>query len=141
MTEEELLRVIEQAAQEGVTELDLSSKRLKVLLPEIGRLTQLKKLILGKYMGDLFGSARNNLSALPAQIGQLRQLEELQVVSNQLSTLPGEIGQLTPLRSLHLIENQLSTLPREIGQPTSRRRHQRTGQNPKHLCTLTISHP
>ncbi|MFB2882211.1 hypothetical protein [Floridanema aerugineum] len=49
MTEEELLGVIEQAAREGWTELDLSGKDLTVLPREIGKLTQLKKLILGKY--------------------------------------------------------------------------------------------
>ena len=99
MTDEELLRVIEQAASEGWTELDLSGNDLTALPPEIGTLTQLKKLILGKYRyddeGDIVGTIGNKLSALPAQIGQLNQLEELQVVDNQLSALPGEIGQLT----------------------------------------------
>ena len=46
MKEEELLWVIEEAAREGVTELDLSGKNLTVLPPEIGKLTQLKKLNL-----------------------------------------------------------------------------------------------
>ncbi len=123
MTEEELLRVIEQAAREGWTELDLSGNNLTALPPEIGTLTQLKKLILGKYRyddeGNYRGTIGNNLSALPAQIGQLRQLEELQVVANQLSALPGEIGQLTSLQSLDLRGNQLSALPGEIGQLTS----------------------
>ncbi|BAZ65714.1 MAG: hypothetical protein KME28_10810 [Pelatocladus maniniholoensis HA4357-MV3] len=46
MSEEELLQVIEQAATEGVSELDLSGRNLTTLPPEIGKLTQLKKLIL-----------------------------------------------------------------------------------------------
>jgi Leucine-rich repeat (LRR) protein len=87
MTEEELLRVIEQAAQEGATELDLSGNNLTALPPEIGKLTQLKKLILGKYrydhQGDIVGTIGNNLSALPPEIGQLNQLEELQVFENR----------------------------------------------------------
>ncbi|MEH2274038.1 MAG: hypothetical protein V7K40_04295 [Nostoc sp.] len=46
MTEAELLEVIEQAAKEGVTELNLFGKKLTALPPEIGKLTQLKKLSL-----------------------------------------------------------------------------------------------
>ncbi len=65
MTEEELLRVIEQARSEGVTELDLSGNDLTALPPEIGRLTQLKKLILGTIRrndeGGYIGTFGNNL--------------------------------------------------------------------------------
>ncbi len=125
MTEEELLRVIEQAASEGWTELDLSGNDLTALPPAIRRLTQLKKLILGKYRYDDEGrridAIGNKLSALPAEIGQLNQLEELQVVDNRLSALPGEIVQLTSLQSLDLSRNQLSALPAEIRQLTSLR--------------------
>jgi Leucine-rich repeat (LRR) protein len=128
MTEEELLRVIEQAAQEGATELDLSGNDLTALPPAIGRLTQLKKLILGKsqyddegYIVSTISTIGNNLSALPAEIGRLNHLEELQVVANRLSSLPREIGQLSQLQSLHLFGNQLSSLPPEIGQFTQLR--------------------
>ncbi|MBD2127250.1 leucine-rich repeat domain-containing protein [Microcoleus sp. ZQ-A2] len=125
MTEEELLRVIEQAASEGWTELDLSGNNLTALPPEIGKLTQLKKLILGKYRyndeGDIVDTIGNHLSALPAEIAQLKQLEELLVVGNRLSALPAEIGQLTSLQSLNLNGNQLSALPAEIGQLTNLR--------------------
>jgi internalin A len=46
MTEKELLQVIEQAATEGVTELDLSGNELTALPPEIGKLTHLQSLYL-----------------------------------------------------------------------------------------------
>ncbi|MEL6353115.1 MAG: hypothetical protein AAFR58_15380, partial [Cyanobacteria bacterium J06627_28] len=49
MTQDELLALIDQAAEEGWTELDLSGKGLTMLPPEIGKLTQLEKLILGKW--------------------------------------------------------------------------------------------
>ena len=38
---------------------------------------------------------------------------------NQLTSLPAEIGQLTSLTWLHLSDNQLTSLPAEIGQLTS----------------------
>ena len=49
MTEEELLQVIAQAVTEEARELDLSGNELTALPPEIGKLTQLKKMILGTY--------------------------------------------------------------------------------------------
>ena len=102
MSEEELLQVLEQAA---VTELDLSGKELTALPPEIGKLTQLKKLILGKDEYDDKGlyirTVGNKLISLPPEIGLLTQLEELQIVGNQLTSLPVEIGQLTNLQTLN----------------------------------------
>ena len=41
MTEQELLQIIDQAAKEGWTELNLSDKGLTVLPPEIGQLAKL----------------------------------------------------------------------------------------------------
>ena len=123
MTEEELLEEIEKAATEELTELDLSGKELTALPAEIGKLTQLKKLILGKYKyhekGHVVGYIGNKLSELPKEIGLLNQLEELQIVDNQLSSLPAEIVQLTNLQTLHLDNNQLSSLPAEIVQLTN----------------------
>ncbi len=120
MTEEELLKVIEQAATEEATELDLSGQELTALPPEIGNLTQLKKLILGKYEydedGNIVDTIGNKLSYLPKEIGLLNQLEEFQIVTNQLSSLPAEIGELRNLQSLNLNSNQLSSLPAEIGE-------------------------
>lgn len=117
MTEKELLQEIEQAAVEGATKLDLSGNELTALPAEIGKLTQLKKLILGKYKYKEYGEViGNNLSYLPKEIGLLNQLEELQIVGNKLSSIPAEIGQLVNLQSLDLRENQLSSIPPEIGQ-------------------------
>ncbi|BAZ49074.1 Miro domain-containing protein [Nostoc sp. NIES-4103] len=46
MTNQELLEIIEQAAKNKVTKLDLSSKGLKMLPAEIGQLTNLSQLYL-----------------------------------------------------------------------------------------------
>jgi Leucine-rich repeat (LRR) protein len=109
MTEEELLRVIEQAASEAWTELDLSGNNLTALPPEIGQLTSLLTLNL----------IDNQLSSLPPEIGQLTSLQSLNLWDNQVSSLPPEIGQLTSLQWLDLSFNQVSSLPPEIGQLTS----------------------
>ncbi|MDZ7952623.1 COR domain-containing protein [Nostoc sp. DedQUE09] len=109
MTNEELLQIIEQAARDKVTELDLSGKGLTTLPEEIGQLTNLRSLDLGW----------NQLSSLPAEIGQLTNLQMLNLPSNQLSSLPKEIIQLTNLQKLYLFSNQLSSLPKEIIQLTN----------------------
>ena len=57
----------------------------------------------------------NQLSSLPAEIGQLTNLQTLYLNDNQLSSLPAEFGQLTNLQALDLRSNQLSSLPAEFG--------------------------
>ena len=56
---------------------------------------------------------------VPAEIGQLTSLEELNLGYNQLTSVPAEIGQLTSLRELVLYDNQLTSLPAEIGRLAS----------------------
>jgi len=48
MTREEAVRRIHRAAEEKLTKLDLSGLGLEELPPEIGKCTQLEKLVLGK---------------------------------------------------------------------------------------------
>ena len=60
----------------------------------------------------------NRLTSLPAEIWQLTSLTELVLDGNQLTSLPAEIGQLTSLERLTLGNNQLTSLPAEIGQLT-----------------------
>jgi internalin A len=134
MTEEELLRVIEQAAQEGATKFDLSGMGLTVLPPEIGQLNSLRMLNLSRNQlstlpGEInqltnlqtFNLSNNQLSSLSPEIVQLITLQSLNLSFNQLSTLPGEIGQLTNLQTFNLSNNQLSSLPPKIVQLTSLR--------------------
>ena len=109
MTNEELLRTIEQAEAEGWTELDLSDRGLTELPAAIGRLMRLESL-------DLSG---NELMELPPEFGQLTNLLELDLRTNQLTQLPPEFGQLINLSQLSLSNNQLTQLPPEFGQLVS----------------------
>ena len=55
--------------------------------------------------------SHTNISSLPAEIGNLINLQELCLSYNQLSLLPAEIGNLINLKELLLNHNQLSLLP------------------------------
>ena len=57
----------------------------------------------------------NNLTELPAEIGDLKELWELRVSNNQLVCLPTSIQKLNRLVWLHLDGNNLTELPAEIG--------------------------
>ena len=56
------------------------------------------------------------ISELPDEIGQLTDLQTLDLSRNQLTSLPEAIGQLTNLRILSLEFNKLTSLPESIGQ-------------------------
>ena len=91
---------------------------------EVGRLSALTVLDLGysrlaTLTMEQFYIYRNRLTSLPAEIGQLTALRELNLEGNPLTSVPAEIGQLTSLRELNLNGNELTSLPAEIGQLTS----------------------
>ena len=108
MTQEELLKIIEQARVEKRSALHLQNAGLTTLPAEIGQLKGLTELNL----------SRNGLTTLPAEIGQLKGLTELDLSGNGLATLPAEIGQLKGLTKLYLSGNGLTTLPAELGKVT-----------------------
>jgi internalin A len=124
MTNDELLTLIDQAAREGWTELDLRDQEISELPPEIGLLTGLQKLSIGCKNDKRDVSAnvlarRNPLKALPLEITRLTQLRELDLGWNRLTVVPPGIVQLTSLTSLGLGGNQLTAVPPEIGQLTA----------------------
>ena len=106
MKKDKVLRVIEEAARNEQTKLEISMNQLKTLPAEIGKLANLTTLDL----------SYNELKRLPAEIGKLANLTTLDLSINELKRLPAEIGKLTNLTLLDLSENQLKTLPAEIAE-------------------------
>ncbi|MEG3906564.1 COR domain-containing protein [Microcoleus sp. w2-18bC1] len=138
MTREELLQLIDKAADEGQTELDLAGLGLEELPPEIGKCTQLETLVLGKWeeggkrVGNkltefpdavlqltnlkILSIANNQITSIPDAIGQLSNLTELDLSHNQITSIPEAIVQLSNLTELDLSGNQITSIPEDIGQ-------------------------
>jgi Leucine-rich repeat (LRR) protein/GTPase SAR1 family protein len=109
MEAQELLRLIDRAAEEQWKELDLAGMNLTVLPLEIGNLTSLTSLDLRS----------NKIAELPQTIGNLTSLTSLDLRSNQIAIIPEAIGNLTSLTSLDLNSNQIAIIPEAIGNLTS----------------------
>jgi Leucine-rich repeat (LRR) protein len=111
MTRDELLALIDQVAAAGWTELDLAGQGLTELPPEIGKLTQLKSLVLGKFAKEKSEWIGNQLTALPEAIVQLQSLQQLHLGANQISAIPESLAQLQSLQELDLGHNKISVIP------------------------------
>ncbi|XP_009945719.1 PREDICTED: leucine-rich repeat and calponin homology domain-containing protein 1, partial [Leptosomus discolor] len=61
-------------------------------------------------------ASNNKLGSLPEEIGQLKQLMELDVSCNEITALPQQIGQLRSLKELNVRRNYLEVLPQELVQ-------------------------
>src|SRR4028118_1056085 len=95
MTREEAVRRIDQAAEEKLTELDLSGLDLEELPPEIGKCTQLETLLLGKWEKEKRKLVGNKLTEFPDAVLQLTNLKILNLSRNQITAIPEAIGQLS----------------------------------------------
>lgn len=104
MTNEELLRIIQNANRSNKTKLWLFSCDITSLPSEIGCLSNLQELYLDK----------NNISILPTAIGQLSSLKHLELHTNKIKILPREISGLVNLETLVLAYNEITSLPSEI---------------------------
>ncbi|KFR12961.1 Leucine-rich repeat-containing protein 40, partial [Opisthocomus hoazin] len=92
--------------QTDLTKLVLASNKLRGLSEDIGLLPALAVL-------DVHD---NQLTSLPAALGQLENLQKLDVSHNKLTSVPEEVMRLSRLKSLLLHHNELSHLPDGFGQ-------------------------
>ncbi|XP_056354600.1 DISP complex protein LRCH3 isoform X15 [Oenanthe melanoleuca] len=90
---------------QSLTFLNISRNQLSTLPVHLCRLP-LKVLI----------ASNNKLVSIPEEIGQLRQLTELDVSCNEIQTIPPQIGNLESLRDLNVRRNNLVRLPEEIAE-------------------------
>ncbi|MGK7911714.1 MAG: leucine-rich repeat domain-containing protein, partial [Synechococcus sp.] len=87
---DELLSIIERAAEEGWERLDLSGRGITELPRAIGNCQNLTMLRLNF----------NQLTEVPAKLGNLQSLTLLRLDSNQLTEVPAELGNLQSLTLL-----------------------------------------
>lgn len=96
-----------------VIEICLPSNGLTGALPdEIGNLEALNNLTIGRTSNQLIG---NQITALPVSIGNLKELETLDLGYNGLTSLPPSIGNLSSLVLLDLSFNRIDYLPISFG--------------------------
>lgn len=112
MTQQELKNLLARAAAEEWTELDLRDQQLTTLPPEIGELTSLRVLNLGRRG---WNSRGNHLTILPPELSKLTNLNIVDLSNNRLTAIAPEIELLTGIKMLNLSNNWLTTVPPEIG--------------------------
>jgi len=117
MTREEAVRRIHRAAEEKLTQLDLSGLGLEELPPEIGKCTQLETLLLGgKFDEEEEELLGNKLTEFPDAVLQLTNLKILNLDNNQITEIPEVSGKLSNLTELSLSDNQITEIPDAIVQ-------------------------
>lgn len=100
-----ITRISLNEAHYNLAVLNLSKAKLTVLSEKmLDKIPMVEKLVLDK----------NHLVTLPPQIGSLKKLISLSIVSNNLSALPAEIGLLQELQTLDLHGNNLKSLPEDV---------------------------
>ncbi|MCC3593462.1 leucine-rich repeat domain-containing protein [Microcoleus sp. PH2017_28_MFU_U_A] len=135
MTREELLQLIDKAADEGWKILDLRGLELEELPDVIAQLSNLTLLDLSynritkipdaiSQLSNLTGLdlSFNQITEIPDAIAQLSNLTELDLGGNQITKIPDAISQLSNLTELELTSNQIAEIPDAISQ----------------LCNLTL---
>ncbi len=93
-------------------------------------LSQFPKEVLNKTDTVILDVSNNNLTgAIPAEIHNLVNLEELNLSNNQMTGIPAEVGQLKHLKVLNYANNKITGLPLELGNLTQLRVLDLSGNN------------
>ncbi len=90
--------------------LDLSGQQLKKVPDYVFELENLKELDISN--NQITGN-------LPAEIGNLKNLQILKANNNLMTGMPAEIGQLPNLQVCNISQNFLASVPKEIGRAQS----------------------
>ncbi|QUY43156.1 COR domain-containing protein [Acaryochloris marina] len=106
-------RKIAEARHTGATKLDL---RCNWNADNSEKLTELPESLGQLSQLQSLNLRSNQLTALPESLGRLSQLQTLDLTNNQLTALPESLGRLSQLQSLNLSNNQLTALPESLGQ-------------------------
>lgn len=126
-------KLIENEKIAHLKNVNLCNHNFRFIPPEIGQLSQLEHLCIGKnqlenlpdeisqlmHLKSLQIGENRTLEKLPAVIFRLSQLEELYIIKNEnLKELSVEIGKLKNLKQLSCAGEQLHEIPVQIGQLT-----------------------
>jgi hypothetical protein len=90
---------------ELVTTIDLSDRKLRSFPEQLFGFPHLRRLSLARNSG---------MGPVPARIGELGTLEELDLSSLDLTSLPDTIGDLSELRVLNISSNSFAALPARL---------------------------
>ncbi len=104
MTMTRVLKLIEQAALDKWTKLDLSGQRLTEIPETIAELKNLRQLNL----------SRNQITEIPEAISELKNLQQLNFSNNKIKEILECITSLFNLRELYLWSNNITELPSNI---------------------------
>ncbi|XP_062898569.1 leucine-rich repeat and death domain-containing protein 1-like [Mobula hypostoma] len=82
------------------------AEEIRDLPDELCNLTNLKELDI----------SNNELKAIPARIGEMKNLEKLVAAYNNITYLPKSLTELVKLKCINIRGNKLSSLPSDFGQ-------------------------
>ena len=106
----------------NLTYLEITDPRLTTIPAEIGNLINLEELLFADFLPSIniddTGATTPQacrISHLPPEIGELSNLQTLNLAYNNLTSLPPEVGKLLNLQVLSLSRNSLTELPAELG--------------------------